>query len=69
MGGETKTATQPDATVELELKYSADWQGRGRGRRAFAVLVEENLLFVYLFVIFPQTTLSPIGNIELLSDP
>lgn len=46
VGGETKTATQPDATVELELKYSTDWQGRGRGCRAFAVLVEANLLFV-----------------------
>lgn len=31
VGGETKTATQPDAAVELEPKYSTEWQGRGRG--------------------------------------
>ena len=31
VGGETETATEPDAAVELEPKYSAEWQGRGEG--------------------------------------
>lgn len=39
VGGETETATQPDAAVELEPKYSSEWQDRGRGCRELAVCV------------------------------
>lgn len=31
VGGETETATQPDATVELEPKYSSLVSGQGEG--------------------------------------
>lgn len=66
VGGETETATQPDAAVELEPKYSTV---TGQGGGACGVLCAGNLLFVSLFIIFPLTTLSPIGNIEVLSSP
>lgn len=46
VGGETETTTQPDAAVELEPKYSTEWQDRGRGCRGCGVSGEGNLLFV-----------------------
>lgn len=49
VGGETKTAIQPDATVELQpktLQSDRAAGGGGRGRRASGVLGEGNLLFV-----------------------